>query len=252
MAFWVAYDHLGRLIVANLAILPPLVLVATSAQMVTAPPTIVLHAVGILAFAAGLGCAAAAAAGMAAMLRTAIETRDTTLAEFVNGVRAFGLRAALLTLGLLTVAAMLVVSVYFYAFRAPEALGIAGFGLAAGALWALLFLALAGQWAIPALVQKRGSIRDALRISILLVLDNPFYSLSVALVGGALAAAAVAPPFLIVFSLAPVMVVQMCAYERLARKYEDNLPPVGGPVFGDGRDDYLNRGIRDLVFPWKI
>jgi hypothetical protein len=45
-----------------------------------------------------------------------------------------------------------------------------------------------------------------------------------------------------------LMAIVSSAYELLARTYaaRDGAPPVD-----DAHDDYLNRGFRDLIFPWK-
>ena len=50
--------------------------------------------------------------------------------------------------------------------------------------------------------------------------------------------------------------VTACSGARLSRKYaaveaHGDAPGRARVAFGDEEDDYLNRGIRDFLFPWK-
>jgi hypothetical protein len=104
----------------------------------------------------------------------------------------------------------------------------------------------------------------AIRLAAALVLDNPLFFAGMAAHSALIAAAAVLVPVLLAcFALAPLVVLQCAAYEMLSRRYAaveaaraggGLAPGRHGPVrvdFDDANDDYLNRGFRDLIFPWK-
>ena len=55
--------------------------------------------------------------------------------------------------------------------------------------------------------------------------------------------AALLPLFIFIYGGA-VLVLLSSAYELLSRKY-DHI------ASNDAADDYLNRGLRDFLFPWK-
>ncbi len=265
MAFWVAYDHLGKLLFANLVssalcALPIMAALAAASRLSDAASLGVFLAAGALSFLACFSCAVA----LAWMVRGLIETRDGSVGAFFTGLRSFALRGAALGLCYLFAGACLLSSVWFYASRVGAAHPVAGYGLSAIALWAGLFLGLTALAAAPVMVHRDLGPLGAIRLAALLVLDNPlFYAFLAAhsvLVAGV---ALVVPVLLACFALAPLVVLQCAAYEMLARRYaavEATLargalaPDRRGPVrvdFDDANDDYLNRGFRDMIFPWK-
>jgi hypothetical protein len=263
MAFWVAYDHLGKLILANLV----------SSVLCVLPFLVVTVAAPGLSDTAFFGaCVAAGAAGFLVffacvvaltwMVRGLIETRDGSIGAFFTGLRSFSLRAFALGLCYLLAGACLLSSVWFYASRVGAAHPLPGYGLSAAALWAGVFLGMTSLAAPSALVRRDLGPLGALRLSALLVLDNPVFFSGLAVWSALMTAAAVAVPVLLFcFALAPLVVLQCAAYEMLARRYAAieaaraagaSLPGLRGRLdFDDANDDYLNRGFRDLIFPWK-
>lgn len=260
MAFWVCYDHLGKLVVVNVccflfALLPVL---AAYGALVWAPP-----AAAVLMAGAGLVLLVAlvlplCAAGLAAMMKELIETRDGSVTSFWRGMRRFGLRAAGIGALLTLAEVVLWVSVWFYATQFGPKNAIVGYGLSAVALWTAVFVCFLSLLVMPALVQKDGGVLATLKLAALLVLDNPLLVLGLAFGLMPLALACAAPPVVLLFSLAPMMAVVSSGYEMLSRRYAAleafQEQGVTGNVridFGDEEDDYLNRGFRDMVFPWK-
>jgi len=258
MAFWVCFDHLGKLLVVNglcfVVLLAPIAAGWWALQ--SAPPVVavaVLGAVGLAVFAVLLPVCAT---GLAAMMKELIETRDGSVRTFFSGVRRFWGRAVGLGVVLVALQGLFAVSAWFYPTRFGASVPLLGFGLSALALWAMVYTGLVALFAAPALVQKQGGVLATLRLSALLVLDNPLLSAGVVLALLPVAAACVAPPVLMFFSLAPVVAVVSSAYEMLSRKYaaveaHGDAPGRARVAFGDEEDDYLNRGFRDLLFPWK-
>ena len=260
MAFWLAYDHLGKLLLVNilssaLCALPLMAAMAAVRHLSGAALPGVFLAAGMAAFLAGSSCAVA----LAWMVRGFIETRDGSVVAFFAGLRTFALRGAALGLGYLLVGACLVSSVWFYASRVGAAHPVAGYGLSAIALWACVFLGLTALAAPPAMAHKNVGPVGAIKLAGLLVLDNPLFFAGLAVHAVLIACAAVLVPVLLVcFALAPLVVLQCAAYEMLARRYAAveaaRASRARAPIrvdFDDANDDYLNRGFRDMIFPWK-
>jgi len=267
MAFWVYYDHLGKLIIANVMLSLAVLLPGSFAMAALASGDAGLRLfVGVPLLVLTLGVVwPLMAAGLAHMLRILIETRDGSLRDFFDGMRLFGARAA--GLGMLFVALFtgLAVCVWFYATKLAEFPWL-GYGLAAVAMWGLVFTALASLYAIPALVQKKAGVFASLRLASLLALDNPRFTIGIALHALFIAIVSAAPPVLFFLSGSALLTLVSAAYEMLARKYaalqferDGAVPPHpihtvshgGKLVFDDAGDDYLNRTFRDFLFPWK-
>lgn len=253
MAFWICYDHLGTLLLLNLlavAILafPAALLLGAAA----ADDPVTLLAQGGIAGLLLLGVAGPVAlVGFLAWTREVIDERHAGFGAYLQGIRRHGLRAAALGTGYTLAAACLAASAWFYPVRLGADWPWLGYGLGALACWALAFLLATGPLAFAALVFRRAGLRAALRLGVLLALANP--GLAMALVAGTAAwlMACLAPPVLVLFSIAPVAVGWACAYELLARRHAEADPAQPAPP-RDAEDDFLNRGWRDALFPWKM
>ncbi len=271
MAFWITYDHLGKLLVANL--LSVLVLlfpgsVAYAALATGAPGLALVIGAPMLVLVFGL-LGPMLAAGMAYMIKEFIDTRDGSLRTFFCGIRRYAWRAARLGALFVGLVCCLGTSAWFYASRLGVSLPWLGFTLSALALWCLAFVGLSALYVIPALVQKEAGVWATAKLSALLVLDNPLFTIGLGLYWVFLAGLALMPPLLLLFSLAPQVVLLSSAYEMLARKYAlaeaaASVAAAGAADGGEGTgpgeimgilkdedDDYLNRGFRDFLFPWK-
>jgi len=265
MAFWITYDHLGRLLIVNVFAVLVLVVPVTvvyAAAFAGDPATIV--AIGLPAAVVGLGIfAPVLAAGLAYMVKECIDNREASLGAFFTGLRRYAWRASCIGICYVAAITCLGTSVWFYASRFGATMPWLGYGLSALALWALIFALLTVLLVMPALAQKNGDVGESLKLSALLVLDNPFFCMGIALHWTLLAGLAVVPPIALVFSIAPQVVLVSSAYEMLSRKYaaiEARAMAEGTDGrsqrrmkidWKDEEDDYLNRGFRDFLFPWK-
>lgn len=266
MAFWVTFDHLGILLVVNLLgvllVLPAgcfgYYLLASGGW-----PAFLWMGLPVLGLASAV-CVPVWAAAVAHMLKECLDTREGSLRTFAEGVHGYCGVASRLGLMIAGVWALLAANVWFYAVKVGQSLPWLGYGLSAVALWAWVVVILATLFAFPALVQKRAGAWATLKLSVLLVLDNPLFSVYVAAGSAMCLAYGLFPPALVLFSIAPGMVWVSCAYEMLSRKYAaleaQRADEAAGArlrtwrqrlVDWDGKDDYLNRGFRDLLFPWK-
>jgi uncharacterized membrane protein YesL len=225
---------------------------------------------GLIYGALGLGVTMPlASVGVASLVQRLIDTRDGSLVDFVSGMKRYGPKAVLLGIGYLLAAAILATSVWFYGTRLSESVPWLGYGLSAVALWCLAFEACTAMLVMPALVQKKGALRESVKMPALLVLANPGLIIGLTLsIAAWTVFCVVVTPLLFVLYGSVLIVMTSCAYEMLARKYAqlalDKAEAEQGaeareqlardPRFralDDEDDDYLNRGFRDFLFPWK-
>jgi len=250
MAFWVTYDHMGLLILLNLCWAAGVGVpgsVAVAALLAERPAWLAALVSGWMAF----GIAhASMAAGIAHVAKTIIETRDASFSDFMRGIRQYAPRAIVLGTFFYAATVCLGVSMAFYPARFGDSAPILAYGAAGAAFWMLLFTQLCGPYLFPALVQKRLGALGTLRLSAALVLARPVYAAGVALHSAIILGLGLAmPPAAVFIAGAAAVVFASTAYEMLARDYArragEALPP-------DGEDDFLNRGFRDFLFPWKM
>lgn len=260
MAFWVTYDHLGKFLVLGLIWSLALVLpgwVAFVGLFNDDPAIRALIGVPAAAFAFGI-VLPIPSVGLAHLIKVLIDERDGSIGDFFGGIRQYAPRAVALGMLFVFAAASLSTSTWFYAAKLRDAAPWLGYAISGFALWCLLFAALVALFILPALVQKKGGLWETLKLAAVLVLDNPLFSLGLAFQVLALTALCLAifPLFLFIYG-PTVAALTGSAYEMLARKYaakaaETGTAPPNQHVYPDDEeDDYLNRGFRDFLFPWK-
>ncbi len=255
MAFWVMYDHIGKLMVANLlwslAVAVPGTFAATA--LLFGDPAVQL-CLGVPGLVVTVGVVLPiVSAGLAHMVKVLIDRKDGSVGDMLSGIRLYWGRAAGIGLVYLFLIVCLATSAWFYVDKLRNSAPFVGYALSALAIWCLAFAALAGLLVMPTLVQKREKVIQTLKLAALLVLDNPLLMIGLA-VQVLLVTAIVLPlwPLFFVFYGAIVVVMASSAYELLARKYAAAASGTApAPVAQDEQDDYLNRGVRDVFFPWK-
>lgn len=264
MAFWVTYDHLGKLVLASaiwsFVSLTPVLLGASIALSGGSLATV--GAAGLLTVL-GLGVLGPAmGAGLASLVKQLIDSRDGELKTMFAGARTFGGRAITLSAGYFGATVCLITSVWFYAHRLGPSWAWLGYALSAAAVWALAFAALTALYAGPALLHKGGRAGVTLRLAAALVLDNPGMTLGLAVnVVAAVVIAFILTPLVAFLLPAWLVALRMSAYEMMARRYAASDLAQGLRESTEARrlryeredaeDDYLNRGLRDALFPWK-
>ncbi len=268
MAFWVLYDHIGKLMIANLVwaltLLVPAGLLLTSLK--SGVPGIMLTIGGPAALILFGLVLPLTTVGMAYMFKILIDSRDGSVADMFRGIRSYGGRAVAVGMLLFFAILCLCVSAWFYATRLQSVPWV-GFLVSALAVWCLVFVALMALLAMPALVQRRAGVVETLKLTALLVLDNPLFCAGLAAQVLGVLVLCVFPPVFIFFGGAAMVSLVSCAYEMLSRKYalrelNAGRQPTAGShlhtvsvdgvlVYDDQKDDYLNRGFRDFLFPWK-
>ena len=262
MSFWVVYDHLGKLLIVNILSACCVLLPLLYALRVYADGNLqktVLISLPITAIT--LVCTVPVVqVGLLWMLKEIIEKRDSSLKTYFVGIRLFGIRAACLGFVYVMSTICLLTSVWFYGVRLGDRSPFIGYSLSAIAGWVWLFLLLSAMMVLPSLVNKNASIGGSMKIAAVLLIDNPLFMTGLAAHALILLAFCIAPPVFLLFSFAPLAALQGSAYEMLSRKYaaiQEHAAKTGKIDksividFGDGNDEYLCRGFRDLLFPWK-
>ncbi len=252
MAFWIFHDHIGLLLIANF-----IWAVSVAAPIAIALPPLFAGDFA-LAFVVGIPALYVAlfllnpviGVGIAQLVKTFIDTRDGSLSDFFDGIRRYGLRAALLGLCYAIATTALGTSTWFYASKLQPSVPFLGYAISALALWCLAMLGLMSLFVLPALAQRKTGAFATLRLTALVALANPALTLGIAVQCVMLSIVTVVLLPLFFFGFGAVIVcIQSAAYELLSRKYAAGDSTAS--VHDDSNDDYLNRGLRDLMFPWK-
>lgn len=257
MAFWVLYDHLGKLMVANFVWAVSIALpgsVAASALLYGEPEIQFWIGAPAAIMTAGI-VLPVMSAGLAQMMKVLIDRKDGSLTDFLDGIRLYWWKASCVGLAYAGAAICLGTSMWFYATKLQASAPFAGYCVSAIAFWCLAFVIMSAQFALPALVQKRERVGATLKLAALLVFDNPGLTIGMAFQIAVLTALAAPlwPLFFVIYGAAVVALVSS-AYELMARKYAVAAANSEGAVDRPPRDeddDYLNRGVRDVFFPWK-
>ncbi|HDP35778.1 MAG TPA: hypothetical protein ENN29_11795, partial [Candidatus Hydrogenedentes bacterium] len=221
MTFWVVYDHLGKLLAANLLcalwVAAPALLAFRMMQSGNAAQTFY---VGVpLLLLIPVAVIPLAQAGMLWMVKELIEKHDGSLKTFFAGIRKFWGRAIIIGVLMAFFSLCLLISVWFYGARLGGVAPVFGYALSAAALWAQILLLLASLLVLPALVNKNGGVADSFKTAAVLIIDNPLFAAGVGAHAALLLAFCVAPPVFLFFSFAPLAALQGSAYEMLSRKY---------------------------------
>ena len=256
MAFWVTYDHLGKLMLASLlwSLLVSVPAFVAASALATGDPGI-RFIVGVPALILAFGVVLPVmSAGLAHMAKELIDTKDGSISDMFRGMRVYWRRAIGIGASYLIGLTCLTTSTWFYASKLRDSVPWLGYGISALSLWCLVLV-------MPTLVQKKVNVLGTLKLTCLLVLDNPLLTLGIAAQVVAITVTSlILMPVLFLLYGGVVIVLVSSAYELLARKYAALEPAAGGYVTASGRraaavedeeDDYLNRGFRDFLFPWK-
>ena len=255
IAFWVTYDHLGKLIVVSLIWSAPAFFLASLGAIVLASQSGPANPLLPIVLTLIVLCIALPplSAGICELIKELLDTRDGSLATFWKGIRQHGLKSMAIGFIYLIAITCLTTSIAFYAWKLHDTMPLLGYGLSALSFWCLIFVLLSAQYALPALIQKKGGVAETIKLSAVLVLDNPFMSIGLALnlVTVTVLVILIPPAFFFIYG-SVTCVLSMSSYEILTRKYGRENPdePIDHKKM-DEQNDYLNRGFRDFLFPWK-
>ena len=215
-SIWSTYDHIGLLVLANL------LWVVLCLPVVTAP---------------------AATAGLFHLARQIARGKDVSLRDFFVGFRGRFFPA--LKVGLVDLAALLVlwVNIDFYSHMRGGAV-IPGMILAAAMVWVAAFFLLMHVHLYPLLAGGESSLRQLLRKSALLTLDNLAFTIGIAFQAFSLSVLCVVTGAgLVLINASAEAVLLTVGHRELLRKYSDD--PERSPELPE------TRTLRDLWRPWE-
>ena len=257
MAFWVGYDHLGKWLLINMLIVLSLF---TGSGIIVLISTFELAGL-LLAMPLFLGMLIwffASILAVTFMIKELIEQRDVTLRHFLCGLQQSFRKRIVCCFMHIFIGICIIFAVYFYTAIIGASIPWLGYTLSVLAIWAIAFWGLITLILPPALTWKSEGYWAVLKLCALLVLDNPVFMLGLLLASFILATLALMPPMVLLFSVVPQVILVTCAYEVLSRKYallealpENRKRRLRLEDWKDEEDDFLNRGIRDIIFPWK-
>jgi len=213
-SIWSTYDHIGLLVIANLLWL------ALCIPVVTAP---------------------AATAGLFHLARQITRGEEVSLRHFFAGFREHFLAA--LKLGVVDLAAVLVlwINVDFYSHLRGGAT-VPGMILAAAMIWVAVFYWLMHVQLYTLLVNGASSLRQLLRKSALLTLDNLGFTFGIAFQGLALSALClVTGAGLVLINASAVAVLLVSGHDEVKRRYHSWEPEPPAET----------RTLRDIWRPWE-
>ncbi len=213
-ALWSTYDHIGLLVLANL------IWAALCLPVVTAP---------------------ASTAGLFHLTRKISKGEEVSLRDFFRGFRLHFLPA--LKLGVVDLAALLLlwVNVDFYSHLSGAAT-IPGMVLAAAMVWVAAFFLLMHAHLYPLMVEGDTALRQLLRRSALLTLDNLAFTVGITVQAIALSVLCVITGAgLLLLNGSLVAVLLVTGHDELRRKYHSWEPS----------PDPETRTLRDLWRPWE-
>jgi len=261
-SFWNAYDHLGGCILVNLfwslLSLPWLGLTALLLTLSWTQLAAGRALVGLMLFMVGIQqlMVSPVSAALWAVTARWVHYGGASGKEFFRNFKKFFLRSLCLWLFFTLIAFLLVLNAAFY-HHLPEKFSFLG-AFAAGLMgWAYLFLCLVQVYALPLLVQEDLTVKSVLRRSALLVLDNIWYSLCLALmVFAVLMAGVVSVAGLLFLTVGLAGVLTNTGLREILRKYEPEKRRPGRRNWAEirerqGKAEEEPRGWRDLWKPWE-
>jgi len=195
--FWMTYDHIGLMILANLMWL------VLSLGIITAP---------------------AATAGLASLTAGIAAGKDVSMRDLFRGFREHFIPALKIGVFDLVVAVALWVNVDFYSHLGGRA-AIPGFLFAALLIWGAGFWLLLHIHIYPLMVAGERSFRHLIRTSALLTLDNLSFTIGLALQSLMLIMLCILTGIGIIALLSAMLcLLHATARRQLLRKYRDDMP----------------------------
>ncbi|MFH1689551.1 MAG: YesL family protein [Candidatus Eisenbacteria bacterium] len=218
-AIWSTYDHIGLLVLANL------IWLVLCLPVVTAP---------------------VATAGLFHLAREIARGNGVSLRDFFSGFRSLFLPAVKLGLVDLAVLLALWINVDFYSHLRGGAT-IPGMVLAAAMVWTAAFFLLMHAHLYPLLTAGETSLRQLLRKSALLTLDNLAFTIGITLQALSLSVLCIITGAgLVLINGSAVAVLLATGHRELLRKYSDDPDEPDEP-----RQFLETRTLRDLWKPWE-
>jgi len=255
-SFWISYDHLGKLVAANvlwfLLCFGPMILAASIAQHVDPGARARTLVLGI---GVALSCLTlpSASGGMAHFTSLLVLKHDAQINDIFRGIRRYSVQSILCSLLAVIVWGVLATNIVFY----WTVVGPKNFWLAAVlggiTIWIFAFYNVMLVYVPPLLVWRRAGVFGIFKLAALLTLDNVRLSFGLYLSLIAIILLSCFTLVGIIFLPAGVSgVVLNTGYKQLVGRYEQQERERSGLEPLEQDDEYSGRGLRDILKPWEM
>jgi len=255
-SFWISYDHLGKLVVANVLwfflSFGPIILGASIAQHVD-PEARARTLVLSICVALSILTLPSASGGILHFTSLLVLKHDARISDIFRGIRRYFVQSTLCSLVAVIVWGVLGANIVFY----WRVIGPRNFWLAAIlggiTMWIFAFYNVMLVYVPPLLVQRHGGVLGTFKLAAVLTLDNVRMSFG-------LYVSVMAIVLLSCFTLVGVIflpagvsgVVLNTGYKQLVRRYEQKERELAGLEPLEEEDEYSGRGLRDILKPWEM
>lgn len=269
--FWDTWDNLGKVILGNIIwfiFSLPTIIVIFGFLFPKEGPTL-LGALSLLLMIPTLFLSAPMTAALFHLTYFFVQEREASYRELFIGFKKYFKKSVIIGFILTLITILLLVDIQFYSNYIP--IKFIGPLLSALGIWGFLFVYLMQVYLFPVMVQVGGSVRQILKKSALLVLDNAGYTLVVGGVGALVVVGLAIIPRGIVFALTLWTVMTMSlisilfnnAFAEILKKYkkkevEKEKEPGKPTSWKEIRKEEeveerpRRRGWRDIFRPWDM
>ena len=255
-SFWISYDHLGKLVVANViwfSLSFGTIILAASIAQYLGPSARVRSLILASGLAVSLVTVPSASAGILHFTSLLVLRKNAEIGDVFRGIRRYFGKFVLLSLLGIVVWIVLAANVVFY----WKVIGPRNFWIAALlggiTIWMFVFYNVMLVYFSPLLVQGNTGVLGTFRLAALLTLDNVrlSFGLYVSLLAVVLLSCFTGVGIIFLAAGLSGVIVNV-GYGQLVRRYEQEEREKAGLEPLDESEDYANRGLRDILRPWEM
>ena len=255
-SFWISYDHLGKLIMANVIwfclSFGAIIAVASIARYLgpSPRPRSLILAGGL---AVSLVTVPSASAGMFHFTSLLVRRKEAGIRDMFRGIRRYFRKSILLALLAVVAWILLLANIAFY----WKVIGPKNFWLAAIlggiTIWMFAFYNVMLVYFSPLLVQRNVGVLSTFRVAALLTLDNVRLSFGLYVSVLTIILLSCFTGVGMIFLVAGLSgVIVNVGYRQLVRRYEQREREKAGLEPLEEEEAYANRGLRDILKPWEM
>ncbi len=255
-SFWISYDHLGKLVMANaiwFLLSFGAIILATSIARYAGWSQQARSLILASGFAVSLVTVPSVSAGMIHLTSLIVQNKDAEIKDLFQGMRRHFGRSVALGLVSLVVWAMLAGNIIFYARVIGPRNFWLGVTLGGVAIWMFAFYNVMLVYFAPLIVHRTAGPLGTFKIAALLTLDNLRLSSGLYISVWVIVLLACLTGVGIIFLMAGLSGVLLnVGYGELARRYERKHREKAGLEPLEEEDEYAGRGLRDILKPWEM
>jgi len=255
-SFWISYDHLGKLFMANaiwFSLSFGAIILAASIARYTGWSQSARSLILASGFAASLVTVPSVSAGMIHFTSLLVQKKDAEIKDLFQGMRRNSGRSVALSLLATVVWAVLAANIMFYARVIGPRNFWLGVILGGMAIWMFAFYNVMLVYFAPLTVHRTAGPLGTFKLAALLTVDNLRLSSGLYLSVWVIILLACLTGVGIIFLMAGLSgVLVNVGYGELARRYERKHREKAGLEPLEEEDQYAGRGLRDILKPWEM